>query len=88
MTKITITVDENEIARLVTERIAVAMEKEYCTESREAKRGIRDGVDKAVKSYVYANKDAIIDRCVARASAELVRKGLPKLIERMESNGD
>lgn len=83
MAKITITVDETEIARLVTEKIAAEMEGEYCTESREAKRGIRDGVDKAVKSYVYANKDAIIEKCVARASAELVRKGLPKLIERM-----
>lgn len=86
MAKITITVDENEIAQLVTERIAAAMEREYCTESREAKRGIRDGVDKAIKNYIYVNKDAIIEKCVSRASAELVRKGLPKLIERMAPN--
>lgn len=83
MADIKIAVDEAELVRLVTEQIAEAMKGEYTYESREAKRGIRDGVDKAVKAYVYSQKEAIIEKCVARASAELVRKGLPKLIERM-----
>ena len=86
MADIKIAVDEAELVRLVTEQIAEAMKGEYTYESREAKRGIRDGVDKAVKAYVYSQKEAIIEKCVARASAELVRKGLPKLIERMGNN--
>ena len=83
MREITITVDENELTRIVTEQIADAMRNEYRSESHDTKYGIRKGVESAVKEYIYASKDEIIDRCVARASAELVRKGLPKLIERM-----
>lgn len=83
MSEITITVDEDELTRIVTEQIADAMRNEYRSESRDTKYGIRKSVESAVKEYIYASKDEIIDRCVARASAELVRKGLPKLIERM-----
>ena len=83
MSEITITVDEDELTRVVTEQIADAMRNKYSSESRDTKYGIRKGVESAVKAYIYASKDEIIDRCVARASAELVRKGLPKLIERM-----
>ena len=36
----------------------------------------------AVKDLVYANKDEIIDKVVDRATKEIVRKGLPKLLER------
>ena len=86
MSEITITVDEDELTRIVTEQIADAMRNEYRSESRDTKYGIRKGVESAVKEYIYASKDEIIDRCVARASAELVRKGLPKLIERMAPN--
>ena len=83
MSEITITVDENELTRIVTEQIADAMRNEYRSESRDTKYGIRKGVESTVKECIYASKDEIIDRCVARASAELVRKGLSKLIERM-----
>ena len=37
----------------------------------------------AVKELVYANKDEIIDKVVDRAVKEIVRKGMPKLLERM-----
>lgn len=86
MSQLTITVDDDVLVDLVTERIAKQMATEYAAESRDTKYGIREGVDKAVKDYIYANKDSIIEKCVARASAELVRKGLPKLIERMAPN--
>ena len=36
----------------------------------------------AVKDLVYSNKDEIIDKVVDRATREIVRKGLPKLLER------
>lgn len=39
-------------------------------------------MDKAVKAYIYSRKEEIIEKCVNRAAAELVPKGLPKLLER------
>ena len=83
MAEITITVNDAEIVDMVTKMIARDIAAQYTAESRDTKYGIRKGVESAVKQYTYASKDEIIDRCVARASAELVRKGLPKLIERM-----
>ena len=38
----------------------------------------------AVKDLVYSHKDEIIDKVVDRATKEIVRKGLPKLLERSE----
>ena len=38
-------------------------------------------ISKAVKDIVYSHKDEIIDKVVDRAVKELVRKGLPKLLE-------
>lgn len=39
----------------------------------------------AVKELVYSNKDEIIGMVVDRAVKEIVKKGLPKLIERCEN---
>jgi len=83
VTNITITINEDNIGKLVVEKIAAAMAREYTGESIDAKYGIRKGVEQAVKDYVYSRKDEIIKKCVDRASTELVKKGLPKLIERM-----
>lgn len=41
-------------------------------------------VAEACKEIVYSHKDEIIEKVVDRAAKEIVRKGLPKLIERME----
>ena len=38
-------------------------------------------ISKAVKDIVYSHKDEIIDKVVDRAVKEIVRKGLPKLLE-------
>lgn len=42
----------------------------------------RDIIPLAVKELVYAHKDEIINDVVDRAVKEIVRKGLPKLLER------
>lgn len=81
--KIEIEVDENYITELVSQEIAKRIVAERGYENREAKYGIRDGVDKAIKQYIYKEKDKIIDRVVDRASVEIVKKGLPKLLERL-----
>lgn len=37
-----------------------------------------------IKEMLYAKKDEIIEMVVERASSEMVRKGMPKLLERIE----
>ncbi len=81
--KIEIEIDNNYISELVSQEIARRIVEEHGYESREGKYGIREGVDKAIKQYIYTRKDDIIDRVVERASAEIVRKGMPKLINKM-----
>lgn len=41
-------------------------------------------ISAAVKDLIYSHKEEIIERVVEKASRELVKKGLPKLIERFE----
>ena len=43
-----------------------------------------DVVASAVKEIVYSRKDEIVEMVVERAVKEIVRKGLPKLLERSE----
>lgn len=85
MAEIRITINEDDIAKEVEKQIAERMTASYCAENRDTKYGIRKGVENAVKAYVYAQKDEIIERCVTRAADSLVRKGLPKLVERLGS---
>lgn len=79
--KIEIEVSEENIASIVENEIARQFLQERGSEYREARYGVRDGVDKAVKNYIYHEKDNIIERVVERATREIVKKGLPKLLE-------
>lgn len=81
--KIEIEIDESYITELVSQEIAKRIVTEHCYENREAKIGIRDGVDKAIKQYIYLKKELVIDRVVERATVEIVKKGLPKLLARL-----
>ena len=87
MAEITITVNETDIAALIEQKIADSIAKGYGYDAAEVKWGVRKSTEKAVKDYVYSRKDEIIEKVVARASAELVRKGLPILMERMSGGG-
>lgn len=68
---------------MVSQEIANRIVAERGYENREAKIGIRDGVDKAIKQYIYLKKELVIDRVVERATVEIVKKGLPKLLARL-----
>ena len=81
--KLEIEIDENYIVELVSKEIARRIIETHGYENHEARVGIREGVDKAIKQYIYSKKDVIIDRVVERAAVEIVKKGLPKLIERL-----
>ena len=85
MVKMNVNIDEDKVVELATQQISKDLVSEYHNyEKREAKIGIRYGVEKAVKDYIYSNKAEIIERVVDRASKEIVRKGLPKLLERIK----
>jgi len=81
--EIKINIDEQYITELVSQEIANRIVNERTYENREAKLGARIGVDKAVKGYIYSKKDEIIDRVIERASREIVKKGLPQLLENL-----
>lgn len=44
-------------------------------------------ISAAVKELIYSRKDEIVEMVVDRAAKELVKKGLPKLIEKFGGNG-
>lgn len=76
-----ININEEHIKEMVEKEMVRLIISEKGYEGREAEWGIRDGVDKAIKQYIYKEKDKIIDRVVERATVEIVKKGLPKLLE-------
>ena len=80
--QITINIDKDQITELVTQEIVHRIVSDNNYIGREASYGIRNGIEKAVKQYVYSQKDEIIKRCVNRATKEIVRKSVPKLIEK------
>lgn len=81
--KLEIEIDEKYISELVCQEIARKITEKHGYENTEARIGVRDGVHKAIKQYIYNEKDSIIDSVVERASVEIVKKGLPKLLEKL-----
>ncbi len=77
--KLTIEINEEEIKELVTREIARRIVEERGYESRELKYGIREGVDKAVKQYIYSCKNEIIDKVVNRVGYELPKEKFEQL---------
>ena len=45
-------------------------------------RNERGVMKQAIKEIVYSHKDEIIERVVNKATAEIVRKGMPRLLEK------
>ncbi len=43
-----------------------------------------DVIAAAVKELVYSHKDEIVEKVVDRAAREIAKKGLPKLLERID----
>ena len=78
-----IKIEDERITELVELAIVDAVIKNHSYLLRDAQFGVKSGVDKAVKEYIYKNKGWIIDRVVERATTEIVKKGLPKLLERL-----
>ena len=85
--KIELEIDDSYIKELIANKIAENIINDRTYVNREAKYGVRQGVDKAIQKYIYSRKDEIIDKVIVRASTEIVRKGMPKLFDKMMKGG-
>ena len=83
MATYTITVDDELIMNKCSEIINDVLNRQL---NRTAS-ATNEVIAAAVKDLVYSRKDEIIDRVVERASREIARKGLVKLLEREADNG-
>lgn len=84
MSQFLIEVDENVIGEQITRILNAVIKQELMSRYSDSGREI----SAAVKELVYSQKDRIIEMVVDRASAEIVRKGLPRLMDKMIGGTD
>ena len=75
--KVTIEIDEDELQKAIIDMVAKECARAYF------KRDEYKGIEKAVKEVIYSQKEELLSRCVDKASSELTRKALPKLLEKL-----
>ena len=80
----TIEIDEEVITAQVVKILNEVFRREMVNKYGDTGRTITD----AVKDLVYSRKDEIIERVVDRATHEIVKKALPKLLDRMQGGTD
>ena len=79
--KIEIEIPDEEIAEIIKEKIAsMIVGDRYSYDKNLYKRTIQD----ATRKVIYKDKENIVDRTVAQASAEVKRKAIAKIIKEME----
>ena len=78
-----ITIDDEKVTEQINGIINTIFNREI--QSKYGNTGYE--ISQAVKDIVYSHKDEIIDRVVERATKEIVRKGLPKLLEKVGERG-
>lgn len=84
MSQFLIEVDENAIKEQIAGILNTVLKQELSSRYSDTGREI----SAAVKELVYSQKDRIIEMVVDRASAEIVRKGLPRLMDKMIGGTD
>ena len=77
MSQYVIEVDDKSITDQINGIINTVFKREITSKYGETGHEI----SKAVKDIVYSHKDEIIDKVIDRAVTEIVKKGLPKLLE-------
>lgn len=79
MSQFLIEVDENAIKEQIAGILNTVLKQELRSRYSDTGREI----SASVKELVYSQKDRIIEIVVDRASAEIVRKGLPRLMDKI-----
>lgn len=77
--QIKIEINDAELRTEMTNIIARKLTSDYSADRNLMKHTIAD----AVKEVVYSQKEEIIKMVVNRASAEIVRKAMPELLNKM-----
>ena len=77
--QIKIDIDDNELREVVTSMIAKQLTASWSTERQVLKRTVAD----AVKEVVYSEKEFIIEMVINRATAEITKKAMPKLLSKL-----
>ena len=75
-------------ATKVEEQISLLLNKVLEVELRRRYSATNEEISKGIKDLIYANKDEIIEKVVDRAAAEIVRKGMPRLMKKMMEVGE
>ena len=74
----TATIDPEAVKKVVDQAII----RHVNTEVRKAEIYERGAITLAIKDMIYSQKNEIIERVIERASREIVKKGLPKLMDK------
>ena len=77
-----VTIDEKVIEELLQKELLNEITR-LATRQSSFRYDMKDAIGKAIKEYIYENKEKIIEMVVDRASKEIVKKGLPKLLEKL-----
>jgi hypothetical protein len=77
--KLEIDINDRELQEEITGIIAKKITAAWSAERNMLKHTIAD----AVKEVVYSQKEMIIDKVIKRATTEIVRKAMPKLMDKM-----
>lgn len=80
--EIKVNIDEASIVNKVTDMLVEEVVR-AALRDMDLRAGVRSGLDKAVKEYIYSEKDNIIEKVIERASREIVKKGLPRMLENL-----
>jgi len=80
--EIKIDIDEKILEEMIQTQIA----KEVVRVS-QYRYEIKDAIGKSTKEMIYKNKDEIIEKVIARASAEMVKKGFVKFMDEFNDRG-
>ena len=80
MSYYTINIDDDKL----TEQIQGILNEIFISQLNHRCSATSDVISCAVKDLIYSRKDEIIEKVIDRATKEIVRKGLPKLLERGE----
>lgn len=68
----------------VTEQIQSILNDIYNREMRSKYSDTHNEISQAVKDLIYSHKDEILDTVLDRAVKEIVKRGIPKLLEKFE----
>lgn len=69
---------------VINEKVGSILNDVFLNEMHSRYSRTNGEISEAVRELVYSHKDEIIDKVVSRATTEIVKKGIPKLIERFE----